>query len=157
MATLYLMVGLPCAGKTSRAKELEDKLGALRLTPDEWHVGLFGHDIDDPEHDKRHGIIEERLWEIAIRALSLGTNVILDFGFWSKEEREFFRSQAKKIGARSEIIFMDVGTEELMKRVRIRNENLTDSIHYIPEDMMISWIELFQKPDSDELRPRECD
>lgn len=157
MATLYLMVGLPCSGKTTRAKELENELSALRLTPDEWHVSLFGHDIHDPDHDKRHNIIEERLWEIAIRALSLGTNIILDFGFWSKEEREYFRWQAKKIGARSEIIFMDVEKEELMRRVRVRNENLTDSIHYVPEDMMMSWIGLFQKPDVNELRPKESD
>jgi predicted kinase len=157
MTTLYLMVGLPCSGKTTRAKELENELSALRLTPDEWHVNLFGHDIHDPDHDKRHGLIEDMLWGIAIRTLSLGTNIILDFGFWAKEEREYFRSQAKNIGARSEIVFMDVDKEELMKRVRIRNENLTNTIHYIPEDMMMSWIGFFQKPDMDELCPREND
>jgi len=155
MATLYLMVGLPCSGKTTRAKELEDELFALRLTPDEWHVNLFGHDVHDPEHDKRHGLIEDMLWQIATRALSLGTNIILDFGFWAKEEREFFRSCAKKIGARSEIVFMDVDEEELLRRVRIRNENLTNSTHYIPEELMMSWIRFFQTPDKNELRPRE--
>jgi len=89
------------------------------------------------------------------RALSLGTNVILDFGFWAKEEREDYRSRAKKLGARSEIVFMDVDEEELLKRVRARNENLTNTIHYIPEDMMKSWMGFFQKPDLDELQPRE--
>jgi len=149
------MVGLPCSGKTTRAKELEDELFALRLTPDEWHVNLFGHDVHDPEHDKRHGLIEDMLWQIATRALSLGTNIILDFGFWAKEEREFFRSCAKKIGARSEIVFMDVDEEELLRRVRIRNENLTNSTHYIPEELMMSWIRFFQTPDKNELQPRE--
>ena len=157
MTTLYLMVGLPCSGKTTRAKELENELFALRLTPDEWHVNLFGHDINDPEHDKRHNLIETMLWQIAARALSLGTNVILDFGFWAKEEREDFRSRARKIGARSEIVYMDIGDEELIRRVKIRNENLTNTIHYIPEEMMRSWIQFFQKPDSNELVPREKD
>ena len=157
MATLYLMVGLPCSGKTTKAKELENDLLALRLTPDEWHVNLFGHDVHDPEHDKRHGLIEDMLWQIAARALSLGTNIILDFGFWAKEERDDFRSRARKLGARSEIVFMDVDEEELMKRVRIRNENLTNTIHYIPEELMVSWIRFFQKPDINELRPREID
>lgn len=157
MATLYLMVGLPCSGKTTKAKKLEKELSALRLTPDDWHVTLFGHDVHDPDHDKRHGLIEDMLWEIALRTLSLGTNIILDFGFWAKEEREYFRSEAKKIGARSEIVFMDVDKEELLKRVRIRNKNLTNKIHYIPEDMMMGWIDFFQKPDTDELRPREND
>jgi predicted kinase len=157
MVTLYLMVGLPCSGKTTRAKELENELSALRLTPDEWHVNLFGHDIYNPDHDKRHGLIESMLWQIAARALSLGTNIILDFGFWAKEEREDFRSRAKKLGARSEIIFMNVDEEELMKRVKLRNENLTDTIHYIPEESMLSWIRFFQRPDLDEHQPREID
>ena len=34
MATLHLMVGLPCSGKTTEARRLERELGALRLTPD---------------------------------------------------------------------------------------------------------------------------
>ena len=149
------MVGLPCSGKTTRAKELENEVFALRLTPDEWHVNLFGHDIYDPDHDKRHDLIEKMLWQIAARALSLGTNVILDFGFWAKEERDDFRSRARALNARSEIVFMDVDEEELMNRVRARNANLTNTVHYIPEDMMKPWIEFFQKPDEDELLSRE--
>ena len=151
------MVGLPCSGKTSRAKELENEVSALRLTPDEWHVNLFGHDIHDPDHDKRHGLIEDMLWQIAARALSLGTNIILDFGFWAKEERDDYRLRARKLGARSEIVFMDLHEAELMKRVKSRNENLTNTIHYIPEEMMKSWIAFFQKPDINELLPIEKD
>lgn len=154
MATLYLMVGLPCSGKTTRAKQLEQKASALRLTPDEWHVKLFGHDTYgtyDPDHDRRHSAIESMLWQVAARALSLRVNVILDFGFWAKEERDDYRSRARELGAGSEVIFMDVSDEELMKRVRNRNQNLTDEIHYIPEDMMKSWIGFFQRPDNDEL------
>jgi predicted kinase len=69
-------------------------------------------------------------------SIILGVNVILDFGFWAKEEREDYRSRAQNLGARSEIVFMDVDEEELLKRVRARNENLTNTIHYIPEDRM---------------------
>jgi predicted kinase len=149
------MVGLPCSGKTTRAKQLENEVSALRLTPDEWHVNLFGQDVLDPDHDKRHGLLESMLWQIAARVLSLGTNVILDFGFWAKEERDDFRSRARELGASSEIVFMDVFEEELMKRVRTRNENLTNEVHYIPEDMLKTWIDIFQKPDKNELLRRD--
>ena len=151
------MVGLPCSGKTTKAKELEKEYFALRLTPDEWHVNLFGHDTSDPDHDKRHFLIEDMLWQIAARALSLGTNIILDFGFWAKEEREDYRSRAKNLGVRSEIVFMNVDEEELIKRVRTRNKNLTNTIAYIPEELMMDWIQFFQRPDADELVPREKD
>lgn len=36
------MVGLPGAGKTTRAKELAAEHGALRLSPDAWMIPLFG-------------------------------------------------------------------------------------------------------------------
>ena len=80
MATLHLMVGLPCSGKTTFAQKLELDQSALRLTTDEWHVRLFGQDATEPEHDARHGLIEAMLWNIASRALILGTNAIRDFG-----------------------------------------------------------------------------
>ena len=94
MATLHLMVGLPCSGKTTLARQLEHERSALRLTPDEWQVALFGQDEEEPEHDARHSLIEAMLWKIASRALQLGTNVILDFGFWAREEREDYRLRA---------------------------------------------------------------
>ena len=84
VATLHLMVGLPCSGKTTLAQKLEREQSALRLTTDEWHIRLFGQDVEEPEHDARHGVIEAMLWAIASRALELGTNVILDFGFWAR-------------------------------------------------------------------------
>lgn len=136
---------------------MEYEVGGLRLTPDEWHVNLFGHDIADPGHDQRHYLIEDMLWQIAARALAIGTNIILDFGFWAKEERDDYRARAKETGARSEIVFMDVEEEELLRRVRIRNENLTNTIHYIPEEFMIASFRIFQKPDMDELLPPESD
>ncbi|MGE5374266.1 MAG: AAA family ATPase [Bacteroidota bacterium] len=80
MTTLYLMVGVPCSGKTTRARQLENELSALRLTSNEWHVNLFGHDILTPEHDDRRSPIKSLLWQVAIRGLSLGINIILDFG-----------------------------------------------------------------------------
>ncbi|WP_420595355.1 AAA family ATPase [Deinococcus sp.] len=84
MAILHLIVGLPCAGKTTYSKKLELDQSALRLTMDEWHIKLFGHDFTldfvHPQHEARHKLIEEMMWDVAARSLQLGTNVILDFG-----------------------------------------------------------------------------
>lgn len=155
MATLHLMVGLPCSGKTTFARRLENEKAALRLTPDEWQVRLFGQDAEEPEHDVRHTLIETMLWNIASRALVLGTNVILDFGFWAREEREDFRLRAKQLGASSEIHFLDVSDDELIRRLAIRNSQLSQESFYIPENMMKPWIAFFQKPTPDEFERRE--
>ena len=155
MATLHLMVGLPCSGKTTLAQRLESEKAALRLTPDEWQVRLFGQDAEEPEHNARHALIEAMLWNIASRALVLGTNVILDFGFWAQEEREDFRWRAKQLGASSEVHFLDVPEDELMRRLAIRNSQLSQASFHIPENMMKPWIAFFQKPIPDELERRE--
>ncbi len=155
MATLHLMVGLPCSGKTTLAQKLEVERSALRLTPDEWQVALFGQDAEEPEHDARHSLIEAMLWKIASRALELGTNVILDFGFWAQEEREDFRLRAKQLGASSEVHFLDVPEDELLRRLAVRNSHPSQESFHIPDEMMKPWINFFQKPTSEELEKRE--
>ena len=155
MATLHLMVGLPCSGKTTLAQKLEQKLPALRLNLDEWHIGLFGQDAEEPEHDTRHSLIEAQLWKIARRALELGTNVILDYGLWAREEREEYRSRAKQLGASSEVHYLDVPEDELLKRLKERNSRPSQESFLIPEEAMKPWIAFFQKPTPDELERRE--
>ena len=155
MATLHLMVGLPCSGKTTLAQKLESEHSALRLTTDEWHVRLFGQDAEEPEHDARHTLIESMLWNIASRALALGTNVILDFGFWAREEREDFRLRARQLGARCEVHFLDVPEQELLRRLALRNSQEPQESFYIPPESMKPWIAFFQRPTPDELERRE--
>ena len=155
MATLYLMVGLPCSGKTTLAHKLECEQSALRLTPDEWQIRLFGQDAGEPEHNARHSLIEAMLWNIASRALELGTNVILDFGFWAREEREDYRSRAKQLGASSEVHYLDVSEDELLRRLEERNLRPSQESFLISKEAMEPWIAFFQKPTPDELERRE--
>jgi len=151
MTTLHLMVGLPCSGKTTLAKKLETEQRALLLTTDDWHRKLFGQDATHPEHDNRHGIIESLLWELAASALSIGTDVILDFGLWTRSERDDFRARAAALGAATIVHFLDVPHEELLARLAIRNKQSLNDITHIPPAMLKQWIPLFQPPDSDEL------
>ena len=155
MATLHLMVGLPCSGKTTLARRLELERSALRLTPDEWQLRLFGQDAEEPEHNARHGPIEALLWDVASRALGLGTNVILDFGFWAREEREDYRARAKQLGASSEVHFLDVPEEELLRRLAREIRTFSQMAFHIPAEMMKPWIAFFQRPTPDELERRE--
>jgi hypothetical protein len=69
------MVGLPAAGKTTRAKELAAAHQALRLTPDHWMIPLFG----DSMADGKRWVLEGRLISVALQALRLGTSVVLDY------------------------------------------------------------------------------
>ena len=146
------MVGLPCSGKTTLARALEREHSALRLTPDEWHIRLFGQDAEDPGHDDRHSLIEALQWDVASRALVLGINVVLDFGFWAREEREDYRRRARRLGAGSEVHFLDVPERELLQRLAQRNAQISAIAFQIPEAMMRPWIASFQKPTPEELQ-----
>jgi predicted kinase len=79
--TLFLTVGLPCTGKTTAARRIEIEQNALRLTKDEWVKALYGH--ENPRSAQE--VIEGRLIQIGLRALELGTNVVIDYGLWGRD------------------------------------------------------------------------
>ncbi|RYG24677.1 hypothetical protein EON82_09865 [bacterium] len=157
--TLYLLCGLPGSGKTTMAKRLERENSALRLTPDEWMTPLYGESICERENFDRwndgHDRVEKVQWQIAERALRLGTNVVLDFGVWSRDEREDFRARAATLGARSELILFEEPLEVLKERVKARNEIPEECAYPISEADLEEWWEVFQRPSQDELEPRE--
>lgn len=151
MAILHLMVGLPCSGKTTLARKLEHKYSALRLTPDEWHTRLFGQDVDEKDHDKRHDLVEALLWDVAARVLTLGVDVILDFGFWARSERDDFRSRAAELGADFKIHFTEASEELLLERLVKRNARLPKGTFRISETSLREWSLLFEPPSKEEL------
>ena len=150
MPTLHMMVGLPCAGKTTLAKRLERETGALRLTPDEWHRHLFGQDVFHPDHDERHTRVEDLMWRVAEEALRRGIDVILDFGFWPREERAMVRERAASCGAATETHFLDAPRDLLFRRAEERNARQAADETHFPLEMLEEWIELFEPPGEDE-------
>src|SRR5580704_2214670 len=113
---MFVLVGLPAAGKTSRARKLASEWSALRLTPDEWMIPLFGQ--EQPEG--KRNVLEGRLIWLALSALRLGANVVLDFGVWGKDERSALRALAASVGATSELIYLAVDEKEQWRRVQTR-------------------------------------
>ncbi len=69
---LIIVCGLPGAGKTTLAKELERNLQAVRFCPDEW-MAEFAIDVwDEPRRTK----IEAFQWKLGQRLLELGQTII---------------------------------------------------------------------------------
>jgi predicted kinase len=148
MATLFLMCGLPGSGKTTRAKQLEQEQAALRLTPDEW-IAVLGL---DPHDDAKRAAVEAEQWQIGARALQLGVNVVLDFGVWSRSERDSFRTRAAALGARTELHFLDVPREELRRRLKARNSSKAPGTFEVDDAQLDSYIAWLERPTSDELK-----
>lgn len=147
MATLFLMVGLPGAGKTTLAKRLEAERPALRLTPDEWMVTLGFDGFDEAARAR----VETLQWRVAARALVLGTDVVLDFGFWSREERAEFRRRARSLGAEVAIRFLDVPPSVLRERLAERRASGSWATFPVTERQLDGYLALFEAPTDDEL------
>lgn len=147
-ALVHLIVGLPGAGKTTRARELERRAPALRLTPDEWQIALY--DGDNPP-DKRD-LVEGKLIELGMRAAGLGIDVVLDFGFWSRDERSALRWIASTVGARSQVVHLPVELEEQRRRVAHRFATTPGQTFPISDAELLQWRTQFEAPDDEELR-----
>ncbi len=151
MATLHLMVGLPCSGKSTYARQLAQELHALLLSLDVWHLRLFGDDVGNEDHDKRHQAIEWIMWDVAKHVLEMGGDVVLDYGCWARAEREDYRNRAKKLGADFKLHYMDVPPAELYRRLEQRNQHPPEGVFVIPKTEMDKYITMFQPPTKDEL------
>ncbi len=151
MATLFLICGLPGAGKTTLAEQLEASRSALRLCPDEWIARILKNPADTIELDRLRDPVESLQWDLAQKALSLGVNVILENGFWARQERTIFQSQAKALEAKVELHFLDVPKDELWNRLNKRNTDRPEGTFIVTKEQLDSWWNSFEPPTADEL------
>ncbi len=151
MATLYLICGLPGSGKTTLARQIEQEHRALRLCPDEWIAALLRDVTDLVEIDRLRTPVEIIQWDVAKRVLALGVDVVLEFGFWSREERAGFRAEAEALGVRVELRYLDVSRDELSARLSRRNADLPLGTFIVTEHQLDLWWRLFEPPMQDEL------
>jgi predicted kinase len=156
--TIYLIVGLPGAGKTARAKELEISESALRLTPDDWQFAIFHGDNPTRWRSKdragQRDRIEGKLVEVGMRVAKLGTNVVFDFGLWGKDERSALRWIAGTLGVRTQVVYLPIDYEEQRRRIISRYETEPDQFQMSDTELKL-WQVQFQAPDEEELRGAE--
>src|SRR6266568_4747503 len=146
-ARLILICGLPGSGKTMLAKQLAPKLCAVRFCPDEWK-----HDLDIDYYDEQRRVrLEARLWRLGQELLGLGQSVILEDGFWAREERDELRLGARSLGVAVELHYLEAPVQELWRRLELRNEEAPPGAAPIKREDLQKWALQFEARDAAEL------
>ncbi len=133
MATLHLLHGLVGSGKTTFARQLERKIRAVRFTPDEWMIRLYGDRPPVETFQETLDRLYELIWEHAARVLQTGTDVILDGGFWSRASRDDARRRAAELGVSCRFYAINCPTDVARQRVLRRTAEMPAGAFWINE------------------------
>ncbi len=157
MAQLHLICGLPGAGKTTLARKLAQELPALRLCPDEWILPLMSNPDDRKESERLREVVEKQQKDLALQLLALGTHVILENGFWSREEREQYRLAGVRAGARVFLHYLAPPLDELWRRLESRNSSQPAAAFRVSRAELHEWAGWFEAPDLNERALYACE
>jgi predicted kinase len=128
MATAHLIHGYLGVGKTTFARRLENDLPAIRFSHDEWVTRLYGNDPPADEFPELCRRVYEQIDKLWPRCLELGLDVVLDFGFWPRRQRDETRATALAVGAGTRLYRLTCTEDEAWRRVQKRNLNLDGSL-----------------------------
>ena len=148
LPTLHLTVGLPGVGKTTLARRIARDESAVRLTPDEWMIPLFG----EPEAGGKRDVLEGRLLWTAHEIVTTGSSVVVDFGCWSADERWAVRAVAEHAGGLFLLHYIELPEAERRARAAARWETAPTSTFQMSADDHDRYASLFQPPTEDELK-----
>ena len=154
MGKVFLICGKICSGKSWYAKALREKYNAVILSTDE-----VTKDLINNEQGEFYDVFAERvnryLKKKAAEICKAGANVILDWGFWTADNRagtsDYFRSNDIDI----EWHYMDVDDDLWKKNIEERNQRILEggggSDFYVDEGLLGKVTSLFEIPRKEEI------
>ena len=148
--TVYVLCGFIGAGKTTFAKKLEQKTGAVRITKDEWLIRLIGNDPTIDGYEDYDSKVVGLTRDFAFYLVGKGIDVILDEGFWFREQRAELRRRIAAMGSREVLYYLDTPIETIRERVAERNLTTRDDSFEIGREMLDSYLKYWQPPGEDE-------
>lgn len=154
MNKVYLICGKICSGKTTYAKRLCEEKGAILLSVDEIMLSLFDQCCGPALHQEYERRLKGYLFDKALEILANGSDVVLDWGFWTKEERsatrEFFK--ARNIDCR--LHYAAVSDEKWEQQLNKRNNQIANNevkAYALSLERASFFASMFNEPDENEI------
>lgn len=158
MAKVILICGKIASGKSWYCRELLRKSPALLLSVDEVTDRIFDKQLGE-RHDQISARIRAYLFDKAAEAIAAGADVILDWGFWTRDWRQeasdFFRQRDIPM----EWHYMDISDEVWQENIARRNADVLagrDNSYYVDEGLLDKLVRLFEPPEPGEMDVIVC-
>ncbi len=155
MNKVILICGKMCSGKTTYAKSLIKQRPAVLLSQDEITTIFFG-----PNGGAEHYIVVDKtrkyLYSKSLEIIAAGSDVIMDWGFWTQAERQEAIQFYEKNSIKYEWHYVDVSHDVLIRNLNKRNYKIETgqltSSYFFPEEVAHRfWNEMFEVPAKDEV------
>lgn len=160
MSTLHLVFGPQGAGKSTHARNLSERAGAIHLAIDNWMIQLFGPDM--PERPDMSWVMarvarcEKLIWRTTAAILQQGGSVVLDIGLMKQTQRQAASQTAQDLGFLPRWHYLTAPLEIRRSRVAQRNLQKGESFAFEVSPVMFDIMEAqWEPPCQDELAKAE--
>jgi predicted kinase len=142
MGRVIFMCGPAGSGKSTVAREYE-RQGMVRLSFDQeaWSRGITAMPLPDDVHRDIERVLRARLADL-VRA---GSDVVLDFSFWSRDMRDSYREFLRPFGVVPETVYLAIDRATALRRVSARAARDGDDFAITPE-LATAYFDHFEPP-----------
>lgn len=149
--TLYFFCGKMAAGKSTLARALVARTGAILLVQDDWLGHLFPGDVVDvPAYRRLSGRLRAALTAHVCDLLSRGLPVVLDFPGNTRQQRGWFRELIERAQAEHELHFVDAPDALCKAQLRERSRDLAGGTAWTTDAEFDTITRYFEPPSADE-------
>lgn len=146
-----MLCGRIGSGKTTYAKMLQREKNMVVLSCDDFVLAV------NDDLSKRHEIQEKislQLFDLAKQILRSGVSVILDFGFWHKEQRKNIKREFEIEDIKVELHYCKCDINQTNFRITERNNKILQNKakgYIIDLKLKAELDDMFDEPDEDEV------
>ena len=154
MAKLLCICGKIGCGKTYYANRLKEQEHAVILSTDEVTYDLTNNQQGDG-YDEFAIRVNLYLRKKAVEIVNAGCTVILDWGFWTKENRKEIKRYGENNGVLVEMHYIDIDDKTWYENIEKRNNEVISgnggSSFYVNEGLLNKVSSLFEIPEKEEI------
>lgn len=125
MAKVIILCGKIASGKTYYANELKEQKKAILLSVDDLMLKLSDSCLGE-HHDDMASRCEHFFYGLAEQIVKNGTDAVIDFGYWSRRERDEAKEYFVKRGIPSELHYIRTSEDIRLVQLDRRNTKLME-------------------------------